>query len=105
QTPDSLMERTIAAIPKQQRFSLDKLLFDPMALCGIEARDPHQRMADFLRYTIHEAVKGESGSALMASAAVWREAIPLVAQLYQNGGFSPPSQQRFDQRYYRALCR
>ncbi|QNL51762.1 FAD/NAD(P)-binding protein [Olivibacter sp. SDN3] len=102
---DSFIDRQIANIPQTERFSLKKLLFQPFCLIDQHAEDQHTNVVSYLRHTLEEAEKGELESPLMAAAAVWREAIPIIGQLYREGKLTAESHELFDQKYYGAFCR
>jgi len=86
-------------------FSLEHLL-NPRATAQFSS---YQEYADFiyayLRFTIAEAKKGVRKSPYMAAASVWREASPILAELYNFQGFSGQSQQEFDQQWSGSLSR
>lgn len=95
------VEEYIRSLPENQRFTYRKFLF-PKIPKADTAQKAYIRYIEFL---IEEAEKGELKSPLMAAAAVWREASPFIADLYQSGGFTGPSQQYLDQVLFGAFCR
>lgn len=99
------IENQIEQIPEEKRFTLDKFLFDTLSVMGINAGNHHLNVMEYLKAGLAEAEKGELESPLMAAVAVWREATPLIGQLYRQGGFTGDSQRLFDEKYYAALSR
>jgi len=91
----------IAKELENDRFTIDKLLYPHIP--------KHKTVQDtyihYIAFLISEAEKGELDSPLMAAAAVWREASPLFAKLYCDGGFTGESQEFFDKTLFGAFCR
>jgi hypothetical protein len=58
-----------------------------------------------LELAVAEARKGESSSPLIAAMAVWREAVPLLGEIYAHGGLTGNSQQYLDNVLLGALNR
>lgn len=79
-------------IPEELRFSMEELLYPKLP----KARTLQQSYIKLLEGWIVEANKGELQSPLMAAAAVWREAVPYIAQLYANAGFTGHSHELLD---------
>lgn len=102
---DTTIDCQIAALPDDQRFTIDRLLFGTFPLLETAGESYHQRMLRYLKTGLAEAAKGERGSPLMAAVAVWREAVPIIRELYNHGGFSGDAHQIFLHRYYGALNR
>lgn len=98
---DDSVEQYIQALPEDQRFSYEALLFPKLTPLS-SVQDTYLNYLDFW---IEEAEKGELKSPLMAAAAVWREASTYMAELYQGGGFTGESQHYFDQNLFGAFCR
>lgn len=102
QTRDtSEVEQYINSLEEEQLFSLEKLLFPT-----IEKKESlQQTYIDYLEYLIGEAEKGEIQSPLMAAAAVWREATPIIGKWYKACGFTGDSQRKLDKELFGAFCR
>lgn len=95
------VENYIVSLSETERFTYRDLLFPK-----IPQKDNLQKSyEDYLEFLISEAEKGELKSPLMAAAAVWREASPFIAGIYQNGGFTGESQQYLDKGLFGAFCR
>ncbi|WP_161554536.1 FAD/NAD(P)-binding protein [Sinomicrobium soli] len=91
-------------LPGAQRFGWKQLLF-PAAQWQKEYSSYGAFIIDYMAHTIAEAEKGECHSPLMAAAAVWRIATPLVAQLYEFCGFTGESHREFLKNWYGPLSR
>ncbi|WP_111671024.1 FAD/NAD(P)-binding protein [Algoriphagus litoralis] len=88
-------------LPDSEKFDLDRLLFGLVS----EKSDRHSAVIRFFDETVMEASKGEQKSPLLAAMAVWREAVPLLGQLYSQGGFTGESQRYLDCKLLGALNR
>lgn len=84
-----------------EKFRMEELLFPTLK----EKGNLQRSFIDMLETSIREAELGELRSPMLAAAAVWREAIPIVGEIYQNGGFTGKSQKRFDEEFLGAFCR
>lgn len=82
-------------------FGLRRLLFE---IFGSQ-RPSHETVVEFLSFAIAEVEKGEAKSPLLAAMAVWREALPLIGQVYAHGGLTGSSQQKLDKELLGALNR
>ncbi|MFZ4861329.1 FAD/NAD(P)-binding protein [Sphingobacterium sp. Mn56C] len=97
----SKVEAYIQMLPENERFKANDLLF-PRIPKQETAQESYISYIDFL---IAEAEKGELVSPLMEAAAVWREASPMIASLYAQGGFTGASQQYIDKALFSAFGR
>lgn len=102
---DAAVDCRITVLPDDQRFAIDRLLFGTFPLHETAGESHHQRILGYLKTGLAEAAKGERESPLMAALAVWCEAVPIIRQLYNNGGFSGDTHRVFLQSYYSALNR
>jgi len=97
----SKVEKHIESLPESKKFTYKDLLFPKMPTSAT-AQETYIR---YIEYLIDEAEKGELKSPLMAATAVWREASPLIADLYKTGGFTGESQYYLDKELFGAFCR
>ncbi len=65
----------------------------------LSAEEYHGKMMQFLKTGVAEAKMDQRFSQWMAIAAVWKQALPLVAKCYEFGGFTASSQQCFEANY------
>lgn len=98
---DEKIAAYITNLPDGERFGLHQLLYPSIGKEG----NPQQRFINYLEEMIVEAERGELDSPLMAAAAVWREATPIIGELYKNGGFTGNSQRMLDKELFSAFCR
>lgn len=102
QTRDEIkVESYIQTLAEEEVFSYKKLLFPNIP----KASNVQNSYINYLAELITEAEKGELKSPLMAAAAVWREASPLISKLYASGGFTGQSQNHLDKKLFGAFCR
>lgn len=97
----SEIEKYIESLTDSEQFTYKELLFPKIPTAATE----QQTYIGYLKYLIIEAEKGELKSPLMAATAVWREASPFIAELYQSGGFTGASQHFLDKELFGAFCR
>lgn len=102
---DATMDCRIAALPTHQRFAIDRFLFGSFPVNKTASKSHHEQMLGYLQAGLEAAEKGEQKSPLMAAAGVWREAVPIIRELYAHGGFTGDAHRVFNQRYYGALNR
>lgn len=95
------VESYILLLPEFERFKAEHLLFPQIPKHGTLKMS----YISYLDFLIAEAEKGELKSPLMAAAAVWREASPMITMLYSHGGFTGESQQYLDKKLFGAFCR
>ncbi len=81
-------------------FSMDAFL-DPFAeLEDTNATHYHREMVSYMKRGLKELSYGTEKSPLLAKMDVWSNIMPYICELYQFGGFSPSSQQKFDEYYH-----
>lgn len=95
------IEKHIESLSDNEQFTYKELLF-PKIPTAVTKQQTYIR---YLEYLIEEAEKGELKSPLMAATAVWREASPFIAELYEAGGFTGESQNFLDKELFGAFCR
>src|SRR5690606_15617537 len=102
---DTVMGRRIASLDANDQFSIERFLFGTFPLQETKGESPQKRMLRYLKIGLAEAGKREWESPVMAAAAVWRKAVPIIRALYTHGGFSGDAHRVFAHRYYGALNR
>lgn len=86
--------------PEIPSFSLDSFL-DPFSETkGSNATYYQKKVIDFMKRGLEELPYGTEKSPLLATMDVWSNIMPYICQLYQFGGFTSASQQKFDEYYY-----
>lgn len=91
----------ISACAPDERFDMHHLLFGRIG----NGENRHESVTDFLKNAMTEALKGEKNSPLIAAMAVWREAVPLIGEIYAHGGLSGVSHRELDVALLGALNR
>ncbi len=81
-------------------FALESFI-DPFAnLEETNATHYHNEIIKFMKKGLDEQAHGVEESPLLAKMDVWSNIMPYICQLYQFGGFTPASQQKFDEYYH-----
>ncbi|MFD2967831.1 FAD/NAD(P)-binding protein [Sphingobacterium bambusae] len=88
-------------LDQAQIFHLEDLLFPQIAY----AKDQNNAVLSFLEDAIAQAKLGELHSPILAASAVWREATPLIGEIYAHGGLTGKSQAMLEHNLWSAFCR
>ncbi|WP_157972179.1 FAD/NAD(P)-binding protein [Pleomorphovibrio marinus] len=93
-------ERLRKLEPKIPAFTLESFL-DPFSETEeTNATQYHEKVVAFMKKGLDELAIGTEKSPLLATMDVWANIMPYICQLYRFGGFTPASQQKFDEYYH-----
>lgn len=93
--------RYMDAEDQEQIFHLEDLLFPTV----IYAKYQNNAVRSYLEDAIEQAERGELQSPILAASAVWREATPLIGNIYAHKGLTGKSQAMLEHNLWSAFCR
>ncbi|MFC4870823.1 FAD/NAD(P)-binding protein [Negadavirga shengliensis] len=96
---DKIINRFHQKHPEVSKFDLDSILTPFHNLENIEACEYHCLVKTYLAEALHEIKEEGAKSLTISLAAVWKAALPCISRIYELGGFTGRSQQKFESEY------